>query len=291
MARAIGGENSEARRRIVQWSTTSPSFAAGMPTTLPGVATRRSVEIASWAPAPNAGPAMAAITGTGSDPNPRRTAPRSVANCPSSTPLRSAPALKAGAAPVSTTARVPSGAVRRISAWISSSSSNVGWSTALRRSGRSSVTIATEPSVRRSTGIRRTLPLVAWGDCMSNPPTDPTEHPPTGSGERPPTGPGERPSAGPDEPSPRPGSDTPVDPVRARRAQVARWTLLANRVGYLFVALAMAVFVIAFVVGFSSLMASIVITTFVIGCVLLAPSIVLGYAVKAAEREDREMGY
>jgi len=103
---------------------------------------------------------------------------------------------------------------------------------------------------------------------MSNPPTDPTEHPPTG-----------------------PGSDAPVDPVRARRAQVARWTLLANRVGYLFVALAMAVFVIAFVVGFSSLMASIVITTFVIGCVLLAPSIVLGYAVKAAEREDREMGY
>ena len=28
----------------------------------------------------------------------------------------------------------------------------------------------------------------------------------------------------------------------------------------------------------------------VIGCVLLAPSIVLGYAVKAAEREDRERG-
>ena len=126
---------------------------------------------------------------------------------------------------------------------------------------------------------------------MSNPPTDPTEHPPTGSSERPPTSPSERPSAGPDEPSPRPGSDAPVDPVRARRAQVARWTLLANRVGYLFVALAMAVFVIAFVVGFSSLMASIVITTFVIGCVLLAPSIVLGYAVKAAEREDRKMGY
>src|SRR6056297_2054884 len=268
MARAIGGENSEARRRIVQWSTTSPSFAAGMPTTLPGVATRRSVEIASWAPAPNAGPAMAAITGTGSDPNPRKTAPRSVANCPSSTPLRSAPALKAGGAPVSTTA------------WMSSSSSSVGWSTALRRSGRSSVTIATRPSVRRSTGIRRTLPLVAWGDCMSNPPT---EHPPTDPPAHPPTDPA--------QPSPTAGPGAPVDPVRARRAQVARWTLLANRVGYLFVALAMAVFVIAFVVGFSSLMASIVITTFVIGCVLLAPSIVLGYAVKAAEREDREMGY
>ena len=31
----------------------------------------------------------------------------------------------------------------------------------------------------------------------------------------------------------------PADPVRARRAQIARWTLLANRIGYLFVALSM----------------------------------------------------
>lgn len=91
---------------------------------------------------------------------------------------------------------------------------------------------------------------------------------------------------------PSPSTDpTETDPVRVRRAQIAKWTLLANRIGYLFVAVAMAVFVIAFVVGFSSLMATIVITTFVIGCILLAPSIVLGYAVKAAEREDREMGF
>jgi hypothetical protein len=81
------------------------------------------------------------------------------------------------------------------------------------------------------------------------------------------------------------------DPVRIRRAQVAKWTLLANRVGYLFVAVAMALFVIAFAVGFSSVMATLVIVSFVIGCVLLAPSIILGYAVKAAERDDRERGF
>jgi hypothetical protein len=34
-----------------------------------------------------------------------------------------------------------------------------------------------------------------------------------------------------------------------------------------------------------------VIVTFVIGCVLLAPSIIVGYAVKAAERDDRERGF
>jgi len=82
-----------------------------------------------------------------------------------------------------------------------------------------------------------------------------------------------------------------ADPVRVRRAQVAKWTLLANRVGYLFVALAMALFVIAFAVGFSAVMANLVIVTFVIGCVLLAPSIIVGYAVKAAERDDRERGF
>lgn len=80
------------------------------------------------------------------------------------------------------------------------------------------------------------------------------------------------------------------DPVRVRRAQVAKWTLLANRIGYLFVALAMALFFIAFAVGFSATMATLVIVAFVIGCVLLAPSIILGYAVKAAERDDRERG-
>ena len=33
-----------------------------------------------------------------------------------------------------------------------------------------------------------------------------------------------------------------------------------------------------------------IVATLVIGCVLLAPSIIVGYAVKAAEREDRERG-
>ncbi|MFM8602162.1 MAG: hypothetical protein ACKORY_12180 [Actinomycetota bacterium] len=80
------------------------------------------------------------------------------------------------------------------------------------------------------------------------------------------------------------------DPVRARRAQVAKWTLLANRVGYLFIALAMAAFVMAFVLGFKGPLVTLVTVSLIAGSVLLAPSIVLGYAVKAAEREDRENG-
>ena len=94
-----------------------------------------------------------------------------------------------------------------------------------------------------------------------------------------------------DPSTPESSSNTKAeDPVRIRRAKIARWTLLANRVGYLFVALAMALFIFAFALGFNSTMATLVIIAFVIGCVLLLPSIVLGYGVKAAERDDRERG-
>lgn len=81
------------------------------------------------------------------------------------------------------------------------------------------------------------------------------------------------------------------DPIRARRRQVARWTLLANRTGYLFLALAVALFVMAFAFGFSGTMATLIIAALVVSFALLAPSIVLGYAVKAADREDAEHGW
>lgn len=87
-----------------------------------------------------------------------------------------------------------------------------------------------------------------------------------------------------------PDPDFLDDPIRQRRAQVARWTLLANRLGYLLLVLAVALFFAALAVGFNATMAVLVIVAFVAACVLLAPSIILGYAVKAAEREDREHG-
>jgi hypothetical protein len=80
----------------------------------------------------------------------------------------------------------------------------------------------------------------------------------------------------------------PADPVRARRAQVAKYALLANRVGYLLYAATITCFVFAFSVGFNGTMVGLMTFGLVAGSILLAPSIVLGYAVKAAEREDRE---
>ena len=80
------------------------------------------------------------------------------------------------------------------------------------------------------------------------------------------------------------------DPVRARRQQVARWSLLANRIGYLFLGVAIAVFVIGVAVGFTPPVVAVVVACLLAGSALLLPSIILGYAVKAAEREDRERG-
>jgi hypothetical protein len=84
--------------------------------------------------------------------------------------------------------------------------------------------------------------------------------------------------------------NAPLDPVRVRRAQVARWSLLANRIGYLLFGLAIALFVIAFAISFNGTMVTLITICLVVGSILLAPSIVLGYAVKAAEKEDRQNG-
>ncbi len=71
---------------------------------------------------------------------------------------------------------------------------------------------------------------------------------------------------------------------------MAKWTLVANRVGYLAFALAVALFVMAFAFGFTEPMVTAITVCLVVGSILLAPAIVLGYAVKAAERDDRERG-
>lgn len=95
------------------------------------------------------------------------------------------------------------------------------------------------------------------------------------------------------DPTSRSGAPPPAgapDPVLERRARIARGTLLANRIGYLFLALSIALFTIGFVLGFTPTMVTLVTVPLIVSFVLLAPSIVLGYAVKAADREDREHG-
>ena len=80
------------------------------------------------------------------------------------------------------------------------------------------------------------------------------------------------------------------DPVRARRQQIAKYTKLANRLGYLCWGVALVTFFIGFIGDFTDTISTIVIGGLIAGSFLLAPAIILGYAIKAAEREDRERG-
>jgi hypothetical protein len=80
------------------------------------------------------------------------------------------------------------------------------------------------------------------------------------------------------------------DPVRERRARIARLVAVGQRLGYGLFGLAIVGFVVGFAVGFSGAFVALVVTCIVVGSVVLAPAIVFGYAVKAAEREDRERG-
>jgi hypothetical protein len=97
----------------------------------------------------------------------------------------------------------------------------------------------------------------------------------------------------------RPGAvcdDAPVeqsgtdDPVLERRRRIARLVRLGQRLGYGLFGVAIALFVVGLVAGFGGVVGGGIIAAIVVGSVVLAPAIVFGYAVRAAEREDREQG-
>jgi membrane-bound ClpP family serine protease len=87
-----------------------------------------------------------------------------------------------------------------------------------------------------------------------------------------------------------PGPEPAADPVRAKRARISSAVTVASRIGYALFGLAIVLFVVGFATTFSGAVASATVACLVAGCVVLAPSIILGYAVKSAERHDREHG-
>jgi hypothetical protein len=81
-----------------------------------------------------------------------------------------------------------------------------------------------------------------------------------------------------------------TDAVRARRSVIAKWNGIATRVGYALFLLAIVMFFVALATSFSSGKVTIITTSMIVGSVLLAPAIVVGYAVKAAEKDDVARG-
>ena len=82
----------------------------------------------------------------------------------------------------------------------------------------------------------------------------------------------------------------PTDPVVARRARIARWVSVGQRLGYGLFLVAIVLFVVGFTAGFDGWIGPTTVACLIAGSLVLAPAIVFGYAVKAAEREDRERG-
>ena len=81
-----------------------------------------------------------------------------------------------------------------------------------------------------------------------------------------------------------------VDPVLARRRQWARFAELGQRVGYGLFGLALVLFVVAAVTDLPRVIVNSIVVALLLGSLVLAPAIVVGYGVKAADREDRERG-
>lgn len=78
-----------------------------------------------------------------------------------------------------------------------------------------------------------------------------------------------------------------ADPVLERRRRIARLVEVGQRIGYGLFALAIVLFVVGIAAGFTDALTGVIIASMLVGSVVLAPAIVFGYAVKAAEREER----
>ncbi|MDH4278749.1 MAG: hypothetical protein OEZ14_17635 [Acidimicrobiia bacterium] len=78
------------------------------------------------------------------------------------------------------------------------------------------------------------------------------------------------------------------DPILEKRARVARLVTVAMRVGYALFAIAMVLFFWALFTRFTSTLATATTVCLIVGSLVLAPAMVIKYAVKAAYRADRD---
>jgi hypothetical protein len=81
-----------------------------------------------------------------------------------------------------------------------------------------------------------------------------------------------------------------TDPVREQRARLARLASRGKRLGFLLFLAAGVVLAVGLATEFTAGIATTVTAGLVGGSIVLAPSIILGYATRAAERQDRERG-
>jgi hypothetical protein len=82
-----------------------------------------------------------------------------------------------------------------------------------------------------------------------------------------------------------------MDEVRATRRRVAKQAKRAKRIGYLFFLAAVALVVVGLAGDLSTGITTAATACLILGSIFLAPAVIVGYAVNAAERDDREKGF
>lgn len=80
------------------------------------------------------------------------------------------------------------------------------------------------------------------------------------------------------------------DRLIARRKKLARMAGLGRRIGYLAFGVAIGVLALGLATNFTNGVATVVIGLLAGGSAMLAPAILLQYAIRGAEREDAERG-
>ena len=80
------------------------------------------------------------------------------------------------------------------------------------------------------------------------------------------------------------------DPVLEQRARLKRVAVTGKRIGYGLFLAPLTIFFVGFATDLTKWMTNTVVVCLVVGSIVLAPAIVLGYAVGAAAREDRQQG-
>lgn len=81
------------------------------------------------------------------------------------------------------------------------------------------------------------------------------------------------------------------DPLLARRARIARVARYGKRIGYAALLVAIVTFAVAAATDFPALAVDLSVAALVVAIVVLPVPIVLGYGIRAAEREERERRY
>lgn len=79
-----------------------------------------------------------------------------------------------------------------------------------------------------------------------------------------------------------------MDPILVKRERVRRIANTAKHVGYLLFLASMVLFFVALATDLSTRATTGSAGFLIAGCVVLAPAILLGYAVRGAERDDAE---